>query len=99
MHYIHVTAESGSHCELYSGSIHIHDIQNATEVIPEPLLSSRVPDLQFDAFAWLNLHQTGKEIHSDGGVRHLCKTPLCETSDQTRLAYCRVANDDQSELV
>lgn len=68
-------------------------------VIPEPLLSSCVPDLQFDAFAWLDLHQTGKEIHSDCGVRHLRKTPLCETSDQTRFAHCRVADDDQSELV
>lgn len=31
--------------------------------IPEPLLSCSVPDLKFDSFARLELHQTGEEVH------------------------------------
>lgn len=66
---------------------------------PETLLARRVPDLQLDPFARLDLHQPGEEIHADGRVRHLGEAALREAADQTRLPHRRVPDDDQPELI
>lgn len=67
--------------------------------LPEPLLSSGIPDLEFDPFPRLDLHQAGEEIHPHSRVRHLSKTTFREPSDQTRLANSGVSDDDQAKLV
>ena len=67
--------------------------------LPEPLLSRCVPDLQFDSFARLDLHQAGEEVHPHRRVRHLGEAALSEPPDQTRLADRRVSDDDQTELI
>lgn len=66
---------------------------------PEPLLTRGVPDLKFDPFSRLDLHQAREEVHANGRVRHLGEAALCEPADQARLAHSGVSDDNQTKLV
>lgn len=66
---------------------------------PEPLLTRGIPDLELDAFSWLDLHQTGEKIHPHGGVRNLGKAALGEAADQTGLAHRGIPDDNEPELI
>lgn len=66
---------------------------------PEPLLTRGIPDLELDAFSWLDLHQTGEKIHPHGGVRNLGKAALGEAADQTGFAHRGIPDDNEPELV
>lgn len=68
-------------------------------VLPESLLTRRVPDLQLDPLSGLDLHQAGEEVHADRGIGDLSEATLGEPADQTRLPYRGVPDDDQPELV
>lgn len=68
-------------------------------LLPEPLLTRGIPDLELDAFSWLDLHQTREKIHPHGGVRNLGKAALGEAADQTGLAHRGIPDDNEPELV
>lgn len=67
--------------------------------LPKPFLSCCVPDLKFDAFARLDLHQTGEEVHPHSGIGHLGEAAFGEPPDETRLANCGVSDDYQTKLI
>lgn len=66
---------------------------------PEPLLTRGIPDLELDAFAWLDLDQTGEKIHPHRGVRNLGEAALGEAADQTGLAHRGIPDDNEPKLV
>lgn len=66
---------------------------------PEPLLTRGIPDLELDAFAWLDLNQTGEKIHPHRGVRNLGEAALGEAADQTGLAHRGIPDDNEPKLV
>lgn len=71
--------------------------------IPEPLLSCRVPELQLDPLAGLDLQQAGEEVHADGGVAgggaQPGKAALGEAVQEAWLAHGGVPDHDETELV
>ena len=75
----------------------------APAALPEPLLSRRVPELQLDPLARLDLQQAGEEVHADGGVAGWGAQPrkaaLSEAVQEARLAHCGVPDHDEAELV
>lgn len=75
----------------------------APAALPEPLLSRRVPELQLDPLARLDLQQAGEEVHADSGVAGWGAQPgkaaLSEAVQEARLAHCGVPDHDEAELV
>lgn len=71
--------------------------------LPEPLLSRRVPELQLDPLARLDLQQAGEEVHADGGVAGGGAQPgeaaLGEAVQEAGLAHGGVPDHDEAELV
>lgn len=65
----------------------------------ESLLAGRVPNLQLDAHARLDLDDARVKVHAHCRVRVVGELAVAEVAQQRRLAHRRVANDDQSELV
>ncbi len=94
-----VTLLYRSWCRLVAGWREASREKGRVLSLPEPLLSCSVPDLQFDPFARLDLHQAGEEVHPHGRVRHLGEAALREPPDQTRFADRGVSDDDQTKLI
>lgn len=71
--------------------------------LPEALLPRRVPQLQLDPLARLDLQQAGEEVHADGGVAGGGAQPreaaLGEAVQEARLAHRGVSDHDEAELV
>ena len=75
----------------------------APGVLPEPLLSRRVPELQLYPLAGLDLQPAGEEVHPDSGVAGWGAQPreaaLSEAVQEARLSHGGVPDDDEAELV
>lgn len=75
----------------------------APAVLPEPLLTRRVPELQLDPFAGFDLQQAGEEVHADRGVAGWGAQPgkaaLGEAVQEARLAHGGVPDHYEAELV
>lgn len=75
----------------------------ARSSLPESLLPRRVPKLQLDPLAWLNLQEAREEVHADCGVAGRGAQPweaaLGEAVQKARLAYRGVTDHDEAELV
>lgn len=71
--------------------------------LPEALLPRRVPQLQLDPLARLDLQQAGEEVHADRGVAGGGAQPgeaaLGEAVQEARLAHRGVPDYDEAELV
>lgn len=71
--------------------------------LPEALLPRRVPQLQLDPLARLDLQQAGEEVHADRGVAGGRAQPreaaLREAVQEARLAHRRVPDHDEAELI
>lgn len=66
---------------------------------PEPLLSSRVPELQLDADPRLHLQEVHVEVHPDRLVHGLLEHVVSVALQQGGLAHRGVAQHDDPELV
>lgn len=60
---------------------------------PEGLLTSRIPDLQFDLLA-LDVDHAGPELHPDGEVVDRLEPLVCELKQQAGLAHASISDND-----
>lgn len=65
----------------------------------EALLARRVPDLQLDAHARLDLDDARVEVDAHRWVRVVAELAVAEVAQQRGLAHSRVAHNDQPELI